>query len=287
MSLLWTHLLGYAGAVMAVAGVVIAVRLQVFHPEGTVYERTRSYVAELDADLRFLRHGLTGAKVFQMQVLSCVSLTAIALATNAWLLLLPVLAIVFAPAMVLRRDRNERVERLEAQLDSFMLVLANALQAVPSLGEALASSAALMPAPLSEELDVTLKEYRLGTPLDEALRNLAERVSSPVASTAITTLRVARQTGGDLPSVLRVTAESLREMARLEGVVRTKTAEGRSQAFVISLLPAVMFIMLKFLNPELIQPLFESTMGHVILSGALLLWLGAILSARKILDVDI
>ena len=42
-----------------------------------------------------------------------------------------------------------------------------------------------------------------------------------------------RQVGGNLPKVLETTAHTLREMKRLEGVIRTKTADGRMQLWVI------------------------------------------------------
>ena len=70
------------------------------------------------------------------------------------------------------------------------------------LGEAIASSISLVPAPMSQEIDVLVKEYELGTPLDLALDNLAARVGSSTVSGTVLALKVARRSGGNLPEML-------------------------------------------------------------------------------------
>jgi tight adherence protein B len=178
------------------------------------------------------------------------------------------------------------VEDIEAQLDTWMLVVANGLKAVPSLGDVMTSSLGLIGGPLAEELEVVLQEHRLGSPLNVAIRAMAIRVGSPVLTAAVTTLDVARRTGGALSETLEQAAASMREMARLQGVVRTKTAESKSQAWVISFVPAVLLAVLQKLCPDVIEALFITSRGHVVLVVAALLWVGAIVGAMRILQVD-
>ena len=59
--------------------------------------------------------------------------------------------------------------KLETQLDTFLLALANALKASPSLGDALSACTILLRPPISQELELMLKENALGTPLDQAI----------------------------------------------------------------------------------------------------------------------
>jgi tight adherence protein B len=101
------------------------------------------------------------------------------------------------------------------------------------------------------------------------------------------TLLIGRQTGGDLPKILERSAATLREMARLEGVVRTKTAEGKSQAWVLGAMPFVMVIVLQSMDPNWLKPLWTSFIGYVLMFAAGILWIFAIIAARKILNVDI
>ena len=80
---------------------------------------------------------------------------------------------------------------------------------------------------------------------------------------------------------------SLREMQRLEGVVRTKTAEGKAQLYVLAVFPAGITYALHKLSPGYFDPLTENLIGYIVLSLAIALWIGSILMARKILNVDI
>jgi tight adherence protein B len=275
------------GACLLLSSSVVALfMLIVVDEHGPLRSALTRYSARIDRDLLFLRRPPTGTRVIVLQALALIGVAALAIFTipTFWVLLPLVVA---APVVWLKTERSERVHRIEQQLDGWLLVLANALKAVPAIGDALSSSQALMHAPISEELDVALKEYRLGTPLDRALQSMADRVGSRVVRTAVTTLQVARRTGGNLPLTLESSASSLREMARLEGVVRTKTADGRNQAFVIGALPGVLIILLYFVHRELLMPLIETTAGNILLGLAIALWMGAVVLALRILKVDL
>ena len=76
-------------------------------------------------------------------------------------------------------------------------------------------------------------------------------------------------------------------MARLEGVVRTKTAEGRAQTIVVSALPFPTLYVINEMSPELLEPLWTTDLGHVLMAVALAIWVVAFLAARPIVHVDI
>jgi tight adherence protein B len=140
---------------------------------------------------------------------------------------------------------------------------------------------------MRDEIDLVIKENALGMPLDDALERAAVRSGSRVFRAAITTLKIARNTGGNLPQTLKTASDTLREMARLEGVVRTKTAEGRAQSIVISILPAPIYFGIEWLMPGYYDPMRNSLFGNAIFAAVGILWVGAALLAHKILSVDL
>ena len=83
-----------------------------------------------------------------------------------------------------------------------------------------------MPSPLKEEVELATKEMRVGSSLDQALLNMAGRVGSRQLDSALSAVLIGRQIGGDLPHILETTASTLREMARLEAVVRIQDGRG-------------------------------------------------------------
>lgn len=249
--------------------------------------RMKHYVAKLDTLLCYLQLRYRGQHVLRAQLAAAGAAFALSAlqASPAPLLLLPLLTVL--PTALLQSKAARRTTRIEQQMDTWLLSLSNALRANPSLGEGIAASAQLMREPLASELDLVVKEHRLGTPLDRALQTMSRRVRSPVLSSAVVALRIARNAGGNLHRTLETTAAALREMARLEGVIRTKTAEGRAQSAVIAAVPAGIFWMLDSLDPELLAPLVDTSSGQLLLGVVGVLWLAALLLARRIVAVEV
>ena len=282
-----TMLLGYTGIVLLVLGTTVGLAVMVLDPRSELRVAWARYEAKLEAECRFLLIQQTGARIARMQLagIGVVPLLTLFLDDPILLLLIPPIAL--APYFILKQRSTERVLRIDEQLDPWLLMLSNALKASPSLGEAVANSAKLMRPPMSQELDLALKEMKLGTPLDQAVLNMSVRIGSPSVSSALATILVGRQTGGDLPKILEESSATLREMARLEGVVRTKTAEGKTQAYVLGVIPFVLIGAIHMVDEHWLEPLGSTTLGFAIIGTAAVLWVAAILLARRILAVDV
>lgn len=277
--------------VLGLAGVMVAgstlLYLQLTDPSGPLQIAWKRYVYALDRELVFQRARRQPAAIALTQVVGVVLLAAAALWLEEPLLLAVAAALALVPWLVLQIRRRKRIERIEEQLDGWLLILANSVRVTPALGEAIRSSAELIGAPISDELDQLDKEIRLGTPVDEAVLNMSRRLDSRMVSGALAALLVARQTGGDLAPVLERTAGALREMNRLEGLLRAKTAEGRQQAYVLSAIPFVLIGAIHWIDPEWLSPLTTTTVGLIVTGVATALWLGAMFAARWILDVNL
>ncbi|MEY2934262.1 MAG: hypothetical protein RL033_5011 [Pseudomonadota bacterium] len=281
-----TFWLGRAAWALFVLILSVLVGIELSSERAPLRSRWARYHAFWHQELTKLHAPWSARKVLGVHLLAAALCLAMVLLAE-WIYALGCLALVFTPNLWLSRARKRRSERLEEQLDGWLTTLTNALSANPSLGDAIASTISLMDPPIRDEVDLVIKENTLGMPLDDALERAAVRSQNRVFRSAMTTLKIARNTGGNLPQTLKTAAETLREMARLEGVVRSKTADGRAQAFTIALLPAPFYFGVDQIMPGYFEPLKQSTTGQIILAVVLLLWVSAALLARKILAVDI
>lgn len=282
-----TFVFGYAGLALLAVGATATGLLMATDPQSGIRQAHSRYCRSLEKKLRFLLVKRTGPEVARFQLIGIGVAPVLAFVTDDWIFLLLIPPIALAPHFVLEQRCVERVRKIEAQLDSWLLMLSNALKASPSLGEAINNSGKLMRPPMSEELDLALKEMHLGTPLDQAILNMSHRIGSVAVSSALATILVGRQTGGDLPMILEESARTLREMARLEGVVRAKTAEGKTQAYVLGGIPFVLIGAIHLVDEHWLEPLGSTTLGFIIIGVAAGLWVTAILLTRKILAVDV
>jgi tight adherence protein B len=257
------------------------------HREGLSYRAWSSYVGYLDRSLRNMFLPTRGQLVAGLQLASTVLCAALAMALRESVLLFGAALGAALPPVVVARLRRQRLQAIEGQIEGFLMTLANALKATPSIASALAYTQPLLTAPIEQELELALKEMRVGSSLDQALLNMAARVRSEKLDAALASLLIGRQVGGNLPQILETTAATLREMSRLLGVVRSKTAEGKSQLFVLALFPAALVFLFDWIRPNYFAPLTESFVGALLGMAALGLWASSIVLARKVLMVDL
>lgn len=284
-----TQALGWVALLLgglSAAALVWAVATAVDSP---LHRLWRQYTTAVQRQLRLLHsEEWTGVKFARVQALVIGVLVVASLALGELIPALIAVPVAVLPWFLLTSRVDERREQIDKQLSQFLTVLSNALKASPSLGEALSTTARLMRPPLSQDIEDALKEYQLGVPLDQALVNLSARIESRSLTAAMATLLIGRQMGGDLPKLLDRTADTLREMMRLEGVVRTKTAEGKSQAFVLGAIPFFIVLAISFVDEHWFEPLRNGGFaGYTVVGVAAGLWLAGVFTARRVLDVDI
>ncbi len=274
---------GRIGAAMVGLAVAVVSYGLLADPRSPLRTRWRALVARYDAEVRRLFLTTTGRRIASMQVafVGLFGVLGLALGSMAFLLL-AALGVV-APRVYFQRQWLHRMTQIEKQLDGWLLLLANALKSTAAIPEALAASATLVEPPIRQELELTLREMRLGSSLSEALEAMAARLGSRTVTAAISTLLIGQRTGGDVPRILDESASTLREMARLEAVLRAKTAEGRAQIGLIAAMPFLVAGGLFALDPEWLAPLTTSFIGQVMLAIAVVSWIAALLLARKIM----
>jgi tight adherence protein B len=256
-------------------------------PESWLRRAYEQRVSWLERQLRLCFLPSSGRRIAQLQSAAVLLCAGAALTlSRPWGYALAGLGLVL-PGRYLARRHRRHVLRVEAQLDTFIVGLANALQAVPSPAAALHHLAPVLPAPLRLEIERMLAELRIGSTLEQALLSMAARLGSPDVESALSALLIGLQTGGNLPRVLENSAATIREMQRLEGVVRSKTSESRAQLWVLGGFPYVLAFGFNAVDPGYFLPLQSGVLGTLVVTIAGALWLGALLTARRILKVDI
>jgi tight adherence protein B len=245
------------------------------------------YIAYLERRLRSLFLQTKGVYIVAGQGLAAVGVLAASLSLGEPMLALLLLPVAFGPKIYIEKLKQRRVKHIEDKLDSFIVALSNALKTTPSIGNALAYTQPLLAPPLDDELGLTLKEMRVGTTLEQALLNMSARVQSAELDATLAGVLIGRQVGGNLPRILETTAGTLREIARLRGVVRSKTAEGKVQLLVVALAPIFLVGGFDLLSPGYFKPLGEHALGWVVVLLAIVLWVVALVIARRIVTVDI
>jgi tight adherence protein B len=276
-----------SAGLLAVAGTSTLVYFVLVAEESPFRRVLGRYEERLERHTTFLLVPKSGSQIARLQLILCSVLVGLFLISKSGALALLAVLVAIVPPIVLSKRHLVRINQLERQLDTWLLMLANSLKATPSVAEAIASTVPLVPHPFLEEVDLLVKEMRLGAPLHRAVTAMARRINSTVISGALATIVVASQTGGNLSQTLEQSSASLRESARLDGVLRTKTAEGRGQVLVLASMPFLLCTVIGWLDPSWFDPVLDHRYGRAIVAACAGLWVTASLWAYRIVRVDL
>lgn len=208
--------------------------------------------------------------------------------THTWwitLLVAPVGAAV--PVLWLYRKRNARIAKIEEQLPDVVDVIIRALRAGHPFIEAIRLVSTEMPSPVREEFQTTFNEINYGGDVRAALFGLLQRVPSVLVMALITAVLVQRESGGNLAEVLEKIAAVIRGRFRFQRRVRTLSAEGRISAWVLTLTPFVLFLLISLVNPDYMPMLTESSRGQEIVVVSLVLIVIGVFWIKKILNIKV
>ncbi len=195
--------------------------------------------------------------------------------------LLPRLALAFllglpgalVPRVIVHLLRKRRVKKFDALLPDGLMMAANALRAGLSLEQALDIIAREGPEPLNQEFSLVLKEYRLGREFDDALANLAKRMPTDDTYILVSAVAVLRQAGANMSEKFESIADTIRERKRIQQKIKTMTAEGETQAVILSILPFFLAWFLHTMNPEVFSLFYTTGLGWMMMIG-MVLWGG-------------
>ena len=179
------------------------------------------------------------------------------------------------------------VRKFDEQLTDALGTMSNALRAGFSISQAFESVAEADLHPISDEFALLLQQLRVGMGFDDALASLEKRIGSDDLTLVITSIDIARKTGGNLTEIFDRISETIRGRMRIERKVRTLTAQGRLQGLIVSLMPFLLCIVMTVMKPGLMIPFLTSLRGICCLALASVMVLVGWIIIRKIVTIKV
>ncbi|MHB9002904.1 MAG: VWA domain-containing protein [Coriobacteriia bacterium] len=202
---------------------------------------------------------------------------------NLALAALVVLVATAGPILYIDVKVRSRTAAFEEQLPQILNLIAGSLRAGWGLLQSVDMVVKETLPPASDEFRRVQTEARLGLPVEDALRAMAQRVGSEDFAWAVTAISIQREVGGNLAEVLDVVAATIRERSALRRQVSALTAEGKLSAMILIALPFIEGIVLFAVNPSYMRPLVTDPLGWMILAtGLLLLLVGSVWLVRAL-----
>ncbi|ESY75782.1 type II secretion system protein F [Mesorhizobium sp. LNHC252B00] len=178
------------------------------------------------------------------------------------------------PFFVLRRARNKRIQKFAKQLPDALDMIVRSLRAGHPASVAISLVAREMPDPIGTEFGIVSDEITFGLSIENAARKLSQRVGFEGLQLLSVSLSIQAKTGGNLTEILSNLSSVLRERQKLRLKIKALSAEGRMSAWIISLFPVVMFLILQLIAPSYYGAVWNSpiVMPVFVIFGSLALF---------------
>jgi tight adherence protein B len=142
--------------------------------------------------------------------------------------------------------------------------------------------------PARTEFNEVCRKQNYGLPLREALMQMLDRVPSQDLRVLVTGMLVQKDTGGNLVEILDRILYVVRERLRIQGEIRTHTAQGRLTGWILCALPIVMLGLINVINPGYSGVLFNDPFGRKMLyAGLVMLVLGGLTIRQIIKGIEV
>jgi tight adherence protein B len=210
------------------------------------------------------------------------------------LLVLPIpMALAFAliagigPVIMLHRRRRNRLREFQMQLPGTLNLLSGSMRAGFSFAQGLESVANEASQPTRRELQRVFTESRLGRPIEDALEDSAQRMTSVDLMWAVMAIRIQREVGGNLAELLDTVADTMTQRERLRLEIRALTAEGRFSGWILGLFPIAFAGILYLVQPDYMSVLFQESIGIMAVIACGIMTFVGFLWLRKILQIEV
>lgn len=160
------------------------------------------------------------------------------------------LAGLILPHWYVRMKQRKRLKKFNNQLSDTISMLANSLRSGYSMLQSMDLVGREMPTPICDEFQRVTREVGLGLTPEEALANLVRRINSTDLELMVTAINVQREVGGNLSEILDIIANTIRERVKLQGEIKTLTAQQTMAGYVITGLPLALAFFLYTIDPQ-------------------------------------
>jgi tight adherence protein B len=219
-----------------------------------------------------------------------IALAVVAFVAGAPLIVVP--GVLLAGALGLPRwfVSFRRTRRVKAFLNEFPNALDIIVRAVKSglpLNDAIRLIANESPEPVKTEFRRIVDSQQMGISIPDATLRMPETMPCTEASFFGIVIQIQSQAGGNLSEALGNLSRVLRDRKKMKAKVQALSMEAKASAAIIGALPFIVAFLVYLSSPDYLMPLFNTSVGNLIL-GCAAVWMSiGILVMRKMMNFEV
>ncbi len=191
------------------------------------------------------------------------------------------------PRWILKKMRNRRQNVFLHDFADALDVMVRGLKSGLPVTEAMKIIANESGPPVGPEFAEVVEGQRLGISVEQGIERMVERIPLAEVNFLAIVMTIQAKTGGNLSEVLSNLSRVLRDRKKMKQKVQSVSQEAKSSAAIIGSLPFILMGALTLLNPTYLSPLFETSLGNMLLAGSGIWMTIGVLVMRQMINFQI
>jgi tight adherence protein B len=204
-----------------------------------------------------------------------------------FLALLCGLMIASLPPIYLKYELSKRQDKLENQLPEILDFIARAMQAGHTFAGSLQMAANESREPIASEFQKTFQEISFGRSIQDAMSDLSDRIDCAEMRYFAVAVFVNQEIGGNLSSLINGVAKLVRERLQAKRTLHAMTSEARSSAWILSVLPFAVALLMIIVRPDFIGVLWREPTGRTMVGYTLVLMFFGIIWMQRMAKIRV
>src|SRR6185369_12077235 len=176
------------------------------------------------------------------------------------------------PHMLVNFFIKKRLNAFTTKFPDAIELLVRGLRSGLPVTETLGVVSSEVPGPVGEEFKLVTERIKIGKTMEDALQETADRLGTPEFQFFCITLAIQRETGGNLAETLSNLADVLRKRSQMKLKIRAMSSESKASAYIIGVLPFVVFGLIMFINPGYMGKFFTDE-RLMVAGGVGMIWM--------------
>ena len=182
---------------------------------------------------------------------------------------------------------RRQTKLIENELLRAIIVMNNAFKSGKSTLQALKIASEELPEPISDEFKKMYLDMKYGLSVDTVFDRFAKRVNLEETTFLSSSLTILNKTGGNIVLVFSSIERTLFDKKKLNEELKNISAGPNMIIKVLFIIPIIFTLIIYILNPEYFNPLFESTLGYMIIGIIVVMFIIYVLLLKRITRIDV
>jgi len=176
-------------------------------------------------------------------------------------------------------------KKIKSDILDAITIMNNAFKSGRSIIQAIDLVSKELTGPISKEFQKIGMEIKLGLDVEVAFKRFADRIKIEEAMYLTSSLSILNRTGGNIIKVFNSIEKTLFNRKKLQEELKSLTNSSKMISYVLMFVPVLFAIFLSFIDRSFFVPLFNSTLGILVLILMLILYVTYIIIVNKVMKV--